>query len=258
MLFNRVIYYVANTLTNLSPALYVLSLSFYAIAMTCMFIYYNIISAFYYVIVLSSIIRQLCYMHMFAKQIPFELYCHLHKFKLAIIKTVDIFLMISIPVLFYIDCEVIFLYLIAIMPLIDIIYKQIMISTIKDDRDENLDNLIHTCILNLITTNEYKLFDNVIFDKIKNIINDKNPFVLCSVCQDVINNDEHFAAKLNCSHIFHAKCIVMWLYKKLDCPICRKNVIRHDQMHIPEKFSVPNNNTITAIMMSDGLSGLFI
>ena len=44
----------------------------------------------------------------------------------------------------------------------------------------------------------------------------------CCIClQKLENNIE----KLNCSHLFHIKCINKWRKKNSNCPICRKNII---------------------------------
>ncbi|KAI3893767.1 hypothetical protein MKX03_033284, partial [Papaver bracteatum] len=46
----------------------------------------------------------------------------------------------------------------------------------------------------------------------------------CPICLEVIRdeNDEKGSANLpNCSHRFHFHCILKWIEKKQNCPICR-------------------------------------
>lgn len=41
----------------------------------------------------------------------------------------------------------------------------------------------------------------------------------CSICLQEDNNEK---VKLECSHIYHKKCIVSWLCESDNCPLCRK------------------------------------
>jgi len=53
-------------------------------------------------------------------------------------------------------------------------------------------------------------------------INDKT----CVICQDEINIQCHCII-LNCGHLFHKKCVELWLTKHCEkpiCPMCRKDV----------------------------------
>lgn len=42
----------------------------------------------------------------------------------------------------------------------------------------------------------------------------------CVICQE--NMEENIVKLNNCSHKFHENCIVDWLIRKRDCPICRE------------------------------------
>ncbi|KXS94476.1 hypothetical protein AC578_1720 [Pseudocercospora eumusae] len=54
--------------------------------------------------------------------------------------------------------------------------------------------------------------------------NPDEPQTSCSVCLDDFTNAST-VIRLDCKHVFHAKCIVTWLEKsKNSCPLCRKEV----------------------------------
>ena len=58
--------------------------------------------------------------------------------------------------------------------------------------------------------------DNNKLDKIKNSDNEK-----CIIClEDFKINDQ--CLYLNCLHLFHARCIIEWLLKHDNCPICKE------------------------------------
>lgn len=44
---------------------------------------------------------------------------------------------------------------------------------------------------------------------------------VCPICFDVIEDD---CSLLNCNHIYHSKCINIWLKDNNTCPICRSIV----------------------------------
>jgi hypothetical protein len=45
----------------------------------------------------------------------------------------------------------------------------------------------------------------------------------CTVCLEPFKASD-VAAKLDCGHKFHENCLVDWLEKKSNCPICRAQV----------------------------------
>ncbi|KAI3978410.1 hypothetical protein MKX01_013208 [Papaver californicum] len=50
---------------------------------------------------------------------------------------------------------------------------------------------------------------------------------MCPICLNVINDekDENGTASLpNCSHRFHFQCILKWMQKKQNCPLCRSDI----------------------------------
>ena len=44
----------------------------------------------------------------------------------------------------------------------------------------------------------------------------------CSICKDIFSEEES-AAILPCKHLFHENCILLWLYIKGGCALCRQN-----------------------------------
>ena len=46
----------------------------------------------------------------------------------------------------------------------------------------------------------------------------------CSVCLEQFITEEEVVS-LQCSHIFHEKCITLWFQKQYSCPLCRTNDI---------------------------------
>ncbi|KAI3978411.1 hypothetical protein MKX01_013209 [Papaver californicum] len=50
---------------------------------------------------------------------------------------------------------------------------------------------------------------------------------MCSICLDVIKDEKDekgTAAWPNCSHRFHFHCILKWMQKKRNCPLCRSGI----------------------------------
>ena len=52
---------------------------------------------------------------------------------------------------------------------------------------------------------------------LENLIND------CSICLEEYKINEKIMI-LNCNHIYHERCIKMWLDQNDTCPICRENI----------------------------------
>ena len=62
--------------------------------------------------------------------------------------------------------------------------------------------------INKIKSEKYNLDDNV----------------NCVICQDEIKKGD-VIKKLNCNHLFHIKCIDIWLSKEKKCPFCKEEII---------------------------------
>ena len=51
--------------------------------------------------------------------------------------------------------------------------------------------------------------------------------ITCAVCMENITKGAK-AVSLPCAHIFHSQCIDPWLQKNSHCPICRTNILGHN------------------------------
>ena len=47
---------------------------------------------------------------------------------------------------------------------------------------------------------------------------------MCTICQQIINNDDIIRILTYCKHLFHLQCVDMWLSNHNTCPSCRHNV----------------------------------
>ena len=45
----------------------------------------------------------------------------------------------------------------------------------------------------------------------------------CPICYDKMKNKE-LIVKIQCSHLYHQKCINKWIMKRNNCPMCRANI----------------------------------
>ena len=52
----------------------------------------------------------------------------------------------------------------------------------------------------------------------------------CSICYENFKKGDEIAFSRNhaCQHSFHVDCIVKWLMKHSDCPICRANYVQEE------------------------------
>ncbi|KAI3835992.1 hypothetical protein MKX03_032887 [Papaver bracteatum] len=52
---------------------------------------------------------------------------------------------------------------------------------------------------------------------------DNSSYIECAVCLVNLEEEEEEIARIlpNCNHVFHAKCIDVWLISHSTCPICR-------------------------------------
>lgn len=47
--------------------------------------------------------------------------------------------------------------------------------------------------------------------------------LVCVICHDDIEHNTAFA--LECAHVFHNECIGLWLERKKNCPVCKRQVV---------------------------------
>jgi len=50
----------------------------------------------------------------------------------------------------------------------------------------------------------------------------------CSICMNDFENGE-LISRLECNHEYHEKCIGLWIYKKSQCPLCKKILVTNIQ-----------------------------
>jgi len=50
------------------------------------------------------------------------------------------------------------------------------------------------------------------------------PVERCSICFSQFKEDQQAAVMPNCTHCFHEKCIVGWVKRQANCPVCRSSV----------------------------------
>ncbi|XP_051131864.1 E3 ubiquitin-protein ligase EL5-like [Andrographis paniculata] len=53
----------------------------------------------------------------------------------------------------------------------------------------------------------------------------------CAICLSVFEEGEELKQLPKCRHCFHAPCIDMWLYSRMDCPLCRTPVVEPPAPH---------------------------
>ena len=47
----------------------------------------------------------------------------------------------------------------------------------------------------------------------------------CPICLEVLMSSSQQLLELSCLHIFHKECILDWVEKNPNCPVCRKNLL---------------------------------
>lgn len=53
------------------------------------------------------------------------------------------------------------------------------------------------------------------------IVNIMGQTSACAICLDSFKNEELCRIFPNCTHVFHAHCVDLWLVRRLTCPTCR-------------------------------------
>ena len=71
----------------------------------------------------------------------------------------------------------------------------------------------------------------------------------CVICY------EPCTEKLACGHAFHMQCMVNWLSRKNDCPMCRKQVIPIKQLKVGNIHD--ETNRLVEHMEPHGIMNLF-
>ena len=57
------------------------------------------------------------------------------------------------------------------------------------------------------------------------IQSNKHKLDMCSICFEQFNDDEE-CRELKCNHMFHQKCVDIWLAEHVTCPVCREETGR--------------------------------
>jgi hypothetical protein len=52
------------------------------------------------------------------------------------------------------------------------------------------------------------------------------PFDICPICQDELGTEQAIY-KTSCSHIFHNNCLNTYCGMKIECPLCREDIINN-------------------------------
>lgn len=87
----------------------------------------------------------------------------------------------------------------------------------------NLDSVLQDSIDNdeglVRDENVVAQFDSQKYKDIEKSKYDSN----CGICLETYNGDEDVVI-LDCSHLYHKKCIDEWIHYNQVCPLCKKNI----------------------------------
>jgi hypothetical protein len=61
----------------------------------------------------------------------------------------------------------------------------------------------------------------------------------CAICLNDYSHGEVIQGSNHCQHVFHAECILKWLVKHQDCPICRTDFGNVEEEEEFEESAVP-------------------
>lgn len=64
----------------------------------------------------------------------------------------------------------------------------------------------------------------VILDQSVSTLDGDGDILICIICYDALLSG-YEATKFPCNHLFHQECILEWFYVKLECPICRNEIL---------------------------------
>ena len=77
----------------------------------------------------------------------------------------------------------------------------------------------------------------------------------CSVCLEAFEAGETLAwsRKLKCQHAYHHDCLIPWLMKNDDCPMCRTTLIEDSDYEMKDEEEDENDNEVAGIEIVNGL-----
>lgn len=73
----------------------------------------------------------------------------------------------------------------------------------------------------------------------------------CAICLEPFQSLQQVSVSKRCTHQFHKECMLDWMMKRLDCPICRRPYLDQRPVVVP---STNSNNIGTESDQSDELS----
>lgn len=234
MSYNRILLYVSTNRNNLKKInFYISSVIYYVLfGFAIYFSLINesdIIKLYCFLVIGLSLIRYLFYLHIYIQQIPAEIYNNIHKKKRILIFLLDVCLTLCFAIILNIKNNEVLILSITLLPFFDVITKIHTYNEISRRLNDDDISDVNKCIKNLILfhSNPYK---NIKFDKISKLLSNENLENDCTICLSLLepNND---GAKIDCNHIYHSKCLIEWLFKKMECPMCRKTVELNREIH---------------------------
>jgi len=89
------------------------------------------------------------------------------------------------------------------------------------------------------STRDHSCMHSELSEENVSFVDDTNAIV-CGICIDEFSLGEKIINPTNCTHIFHAECIVHWLEHHYDCPICRELMVMPEQ--VAEKVKILRNS----------------
>ncbi|XP_058086487.1 RING-H2 finger protein ATL29-like [Magnolia sinica] len=82
-------------------------------------------------------------------------------------------------------------------------------------------------------------FPTFTYSSLKNL-HHGNANLECAVCLSEFSDDDVLRQLTGCNHAFHSECIDLWFETQATCPICRRDLDRHEK---PEEVSIPMTET---------------
>ena len=82
------------------------------------------------------------------------------------------------------------------------------------------------CVNNLLIIGESQSNFSMHFKKYEVYLGNtqENPVTSCVICLEDFKNTDNITI-LQCNHIYHYNCVSGWFVRKLNCPMCRTNII---------------------------------